>query len=103
MSRNAETITYKKEDVLKILADINTIVVSLDRIGSAGAEMPLEDHDRMAGEFVRQWDVFRMLASARKILSDRFSDELGDDDKDELEREMEDVPFWRSDARSRPD
>ena len=45
-------------------------------------------------DFVIESSLAGKMAEARKIFSSRFSDELGDDDMDELEREMQDIKYW---------
>ncbi len=43
------------------------------------------------------WRVSQKLSEIRSILSEKFSDELGDDDMDELERCMKDIKYWSMD------
>jgi hypothetical protein len=38
--------------------------------------------------------TFHHLAISRQILCGAFSDELGPDDMDELERELKDMEYW---------
>ena len=71
----------------------------MDRIGSAEAELREEGKPENEGidllsDFFQDWSVFRKLASARMILGDAFSRELGDDEMDELEREFQDLQYW---------
>ena len=92
---NNNIVEVDRNDLISSLRDLNTIVVSLARIGSfaAGAEdVSLED--KLTVDFLRDWDVFRRLASVREKLSAPFSDELGEDGMDELEREMKEIPIW---------
>jgi hypothetical protein len=87
-------VAIDRESLLRVLRDLNTIVVSLDRIGSAASGLTKEEYHRISSEFLDNWDVFQKLSQARAILSDPFSREEGPDLMDELEREMEDVPYW---------
>ena len=94
-----ETVTYKRRDIINILRDLEMIVVSLDRIGSAEAELlemgkPEHEVNSILSDWFDDWDVFRKLALARRILDEAFSRELGDDDMDELEREFQDLQYW---------
>ena len=94
-----ETVTYKRRDIINILRDLNLIVVSIDRIGSVEAELrekgkPENEGIALLSDFFQDWGVFRKLASARMILGDAFSRELGDDEMDELEREFQDLQYW---------
>jgi hypothetical protein len=97
------TICYSREEILKVLRTLDTCVVSLDRIGSSGAELSQAEFDEVLREFIVGWDVTRQLAHARRILSEPFSEELGEDDMDELEREMQDVPRWSFNKRAPPE
>lgn len=97
--RSKETITIKKADLIDILRDINMIVVSIDRIGSCAPETGRAANDRLLLEFIDQWDVWRKLSEIRAKLSESFSSELGEDNMDELEREMQDIPYWTSQRR----
>jgi hypothetical protein len=98
-----ERVSYAREELLKVMRTLECVVVSLDRIGSSTAAMSQPDQDRILSEFVDQWDVSRRLAEARRILSESFSYELGEDDMDELEREMQDVSFWSINKRAPPE
>ncbi len=102
MPTDQSKVAYVKRDIVRILRDINSIVVSLDRIGSVSASIEPEEHDKMLADFVRTWEVFHKLAEARSVLSQAFSQELGDDEMDELERAMEGVPYWSLTSRYPP-
>lgn len=74
------------------------MVVSLDRIGSEYSEgegkKSNEELNYLLADFIFEWEVFRKLAHARKILDSAFSSELGDDDMDKMEREFQDLQYW---------
>jgi hypothetical protein len=90
-----EKVCYRKKDIIKILADLNVIVVSLDRIGSYYNDCKsAEEYHALSSNFLNDWKVLRRLANARGILDSAFSYELGDDDMDELEREFKDLQYW---------
>ncbi len=90
-----EKVSYRRKDIIKILADLNMMVVSLDRIGSYYSDCKtVEEYHALSSNFLDDWKVFCKLASARKILDSAFSRELGDDDMDELEREFQDLQYW---------
>src|SRR5207302_1920981 len=46
-------------------------------------------------DFIRRHKIFRKAARARRILSAPFPTTLANDDMSELEREMQDVPYWK--------
>ncbi len=90
-----EVVFYRKKDIIEVLADLNMMVVSLDRIGSYHSECKsIEEYNALNSNFLTDWDVTRKLAKARKILDTAFSRKLGDDDMDELEREFKNLQYW---------
>jgi hypothetical protein len=70
------------------------LVVSLDQIGSASYDMTEAENNAALSDFMRRHKMFRKLARARAILSAPFPTELGADEMDELEREMQDIQYW---------
>lgn len=96
-----DTVTYDRKKIIQIIKDLNVLVVSTDRIGSA-------HHDRESDEqynamFVRFFDecgFFRKLAEARAVLSDAFPYETGEDEMDELEREMQNLKYWGNESKN---
>ena len=94
MTQN-QKVCYRRKDIIKILADLNVLVVSLDRIGSYYSECKSkEEYQALSSNFLDEWKILPKLASARKILDSAFSSELGEDDMDELEREFQDLQYW---------
>ena len=91
---SSSELCYNRESIVEVLRDIEQIVVSLDRIGSSWEDLGEETAHITLSTFVTEWCVFRKLASARQVLSEPFSEELGPDDMDELEREMGSVAYW---------
>ncbi len=92
-------ITYPRKKIIEVLRTLNELVVSLDRIGSASYDMTKAEHDAALTDFIQRHKIFRKAAQARRILSAPFPTTLGPDDMDELEREMEDVPYWKARKR----
>jgi hypothetical protein len=95
-------VQISRADLIAVLRDLNTIVVSTDRIGSCAGEVGQEQHDRLLLDFFDQWDVWKKLSRARSKLSEPFSYELGEDNMSELERELEDTPYWSFSNRLPP-
>ncbi len=90
-----EKIFYRRKDIIKILADLNVMVVSLDRIGSYYSECGnIEEYHALSSNFLDEWKILPKLTNARKILNSAFSSEFGDDDMDELEREFQGLQYW---------
>jgi hypothetical protein len=57
--------------------------------------MTSAEHDAALTDFIQRHKVFRKMAQARAILSKPFSESVGPDGMDELEREMQGVPYWK--------
>jgi hypothetical protein len=91
-----ETVTYERECILKVIKDLNILVVSIDRIGAAyHSRESDEDYNAMFVRFFDEFGFFKKLAEARAILSDTFSNEVGHDGMDELERELLGLKYWK--------
>lgn len=90
-----EIVCYRKKDIIKILAYLNMMVVSLDRIGSSYEDCESdEEYHTLSSNFLDNWRVLPKLSRVRTILDAPFSNELGDDNMDELEREFKDLEYW---------
>jgi hypothetical protein len=89
-------VSYKKTEIIEVLRTIEELVVSLDRIGSNAFEQTKEEHNATLAAFIQEHGIFGKVAQARHTLSAPFSRELGPDDMEELEREMQKVHYWTS-------
>jgi len=87
-----KNVTYPRKKILEVLRTLNEIVVSLDHIGSASYDMTKRERLAALEDFISGHHIFRKAAKARTILSGAFSTRVGG--MDELEREMQDVPYW---------
>ena len=93
-------MAISRDDLVAALRNLEAIVVSLDRIGSCASEMGDDEYKNVLVSFLDEWRVFARLSEARRILSEPFGNELGNDGMDELERELEGVRVWQKDSRS---
>lgn len=100
-SSDEEIVTFCREDVVRILRDLEVLVVSLDHIEAAARDVGDEEEARYLRDFVEQWRVLEKLANMRAVLSDAFSRTPGDDLMGELERKVHDVSVWTS-TETRP-
>src|SRR5688500_3976053 len=92
---NTETIAYEKEKIIRVLRDLNVLVVSIDRIGSAWHDrVSDEQYNAMFLQFFDEFEFYKKLAAARRVLSDAFPDAAGEDGMDELERRCQDLKYW---------
>ena len=87
-------IEYSEESVLDVLRTLNELVVSLDRIGTATADLAPERRGAIIDAFIQDHGIFKKAARARAILSEPFPTALGPDDMEFLEREMQSVTYW---------
>ena len=95
----SDQVTLERSDLLEVLRSLNSIVVSLDRLTMAHADLDAEQwHAAIVDYFLRS-KALMALPRARKLLSAPFSAELGPDQMDELERAMEEAggEFWSLD------
>jgi hypothetical protein len=97
-----DEITYPRAEIVQVLRDLNILVVSIDRIGSYTHDMSSSEAATLLDEFLDAWDVWPRLVRARRLLSAPFSTELGPDDREELERELEGTPYWSPSRRHPP-
>ena len=73
-----ESVTYNKSAITQILKDLNVLVVSIDRIGSAWHERESdEQYNKMFVKFFDEFGFSKKLASARTVLSEPFTSEAG--------------------------
>lgn len=98
MSRPANAILkYKYEDIVKILIDMEKTLMSLHYISSCyykdGEEKVTADlrmaYERETTRYIDECHVTQRLAQARAVLTSAFDLTLGDDELDDIEREMQ--------------
>lgn len=102
MLKENENITLSGKEAIEILKEIEFIFISLHKIGSAYAKPVREklsddEYDSYCKEttkFIDENGIQERLAFIRRVISDKFNDELGDDDMDDIEREMQDITYW---------
>jgi len=87
-------IEYNESDIISILKDINEFVVSLAKMDSVYHESGKQAWKDEMIDYLITRKVFDRLANVRAKLSTPFPTDLGDDDMDFLEREMQDVNYW---------
>ena len=97
-SVECHTLAYSRDEILGVLRDLEQIVVSLDRIGSATAKSNTTEQNSVLVQFFDDWNVCAKLARARTVLGSAFSETPGTDGMDELERSLVDVPIWSIEA-----
>lgn len=94
MMEKNEEIKLTGSEALKILREINLILISLHDMGAYYMDKDTLEYEKETTRFVDEWKVTSRLAQVRGILSEKFDNTLGDDDMDDLERAMEDLKYW---------
>ena len=88
--------TISENDLVKLLADIDLVVVSLDRIGSSSEN--LEKARSQTAAFFGNPSMFRRLARMRRVLSEVFDKSASPKAAKRLEATLQRVKYWRNDA-----
>ncbi|WP_336664362.1 DUF4303 domain-containing protein [Elizabethkingia meningoseptica] len=92
MSKSNNKIKLSEEEALKIIIDLDQIVVSLDKIKSHFAEdSDFQKHDKILSDYIINEKVNQTLAQIRGLLSSKFSLSVGEDD---LERACSTNRYW---------
>ncbi|MDV2446149.1 hypothetical protein CMU93_01370 [Elizabethkingia anophelis] len=95
MSKSNNKIKLSEEEALKIIVDLDQIVVSLDKIKSHFAEdNNFQKHDKTLSDYIINEKVNQTLAQIRGLISSKFSLSIGEDDMDDLERACSTNRYW---------
>ncbi|MGJ1385852.1 DUF4303 domain-containing protein [Sphingobacterium spiritivorum] len=95
MSKSNNKIKLSEEEALKIIVDLDQIVVSLDKIKSHFAEdSDFQKHDKILSDYIINEQVNQTLSQIRGLLSSKFSLSVGEDDMDDLERACSTNRYW---------
>jgi hypothetical protein len=103
MKKENEFVTFKGEDVIEVLCEVEYILISLRDIanyyyvhlaGPATAETDFA-YAVETTRFIDQNRINDRLNKMRRILAEPFDEGLGDDDMDDIERVVEKLKFWR--------
>ena len=102
MLKENEEITLTGQEAINILSDIECILISLKNIARYyynNQDKEISDLDKLkyyqeTSDFIDDNKITHRLASIRKIISEKFNDELGNDDMDDIERELEKLEYW---------
>ncbi|OPC03679.1 hypothetical protein BAS09_08355 [Elizabethkingia ursingii] len=95
MSKSNNKIKLSEEEAVKIIVDLDQIVVSLDKIKSHFAEdSNFQKHDKTLSDYIINEKVNQTLAQIRGLLSSKFSLSIGEDNMDDLERACSTNRYW---------
>lgn len=95
MGKSNNKINLSEEEAVKIIVELDQIVVSFDKIKSHFAEeKDIQKHDKTLSDYIVNEKVNQTLAQIRSLLSSKFSLTIGEDDKDDLERACSRNQYW---------
>jgi len=95
MLRENEKITLSGDEAINVLKEINLILISLHDMGSYYMDKDKREYEKETTRFIDEWKVTHRLSKIRGIISEKFNNELGNDDMDDLERAMERLKYWQ--------
>jgi hypothetical protein len=93
-ARATEGGSISREKLLELSRDLNTLVVSLDRIGSSFYD-DQQGFERALAEFLVEWRVAERLTRARRIVDDAL---LGPNPTPEEEEALDHGEYWEPPA-----
>ncbi|WP_323639795.1 hypothetical protein [Pectobacterium polonicum] len=100
MLKENEKITFYGSEIIEVIKEVNYILISLNKIGNHYYNEAEISNERMieykleTADFIDRNEICTKLANIRKILSEKFNDELGTDDMDDIERATEETIYW---------
>jgi hypothetical protein len=95
MADNTPNVVVDRRALIEAVRELNTLAVSLDRLGSFYADKSVRDREEALALFARDWDLFGRLSRARRILHEALTDAVASEEmEDELERALDDTPYW---------
>ena len=102
MLEENKKITLTGEEAITILSEVEYILISLRNIAryychKESGEITDSEKNKYYKEttnFIDENNITHRLALIRRVVSEKFEDELGDDDMDDIERELEKLRCW---------
>lgn len=102
MLEKNEMIELSGGEAILIIKEIAYVLISLNKIAEyyyhGTDEQPTEqtaiDYALETTRFIDQNQITRRLAKARRVVSEKFDNKLGDDEMDDVERELELLKYW---------
>lgn len=97
MLKTNEKIILTFHEAIEVLKEIEVILISLHRMGSYYfcMDKDQEGYEKETTRFIDESMVTHRLAKVRKILSMKFDDTCGADEMDDIEREMQNLKYWK--------
>ena len=93
-----QNLVFAENDVIEVLRHLNSVVVSLDRLVAARADLPEDVWQKAVTDYVLTSQALKAMSQCRAVLARPFPNDLGADQMSVLERALEDGEFWSSRA-----
>ena len=87
-----EKIEIETRKVVELLADLEYLVVSLDKIGSVA--LSRESRALELEQFIAEGEVFSRLASIRRALAEELDEFLSAEERESVEEKLEQIRPW---------
>lgn len=100
MLKENENIQLSGEEAIEILKQIEFILISLRNIaryyydGKNSNEINRTQYEKQTTKFIDNNHITYKLADIRAKIANKFNTQLGDDDMDDIERELLRLTFW---------
>ncbi|WP_050019304.1 hypothetical protein [Kosakonia cowanii] len=102
-----EEISLSGDKAIKILTDVGYILISLRDIArhyydNVDGEITSEGRSAYCEEttrFIDENEITKKLANIRRVISEEFNLEPGDDEMDDIERELENIHYWKPSSK----
>lgn len=98
-----EEISLSGDEAIKILTDVEYIFISLRDIArhyydNVDGDITSEHRASYCEEttrFIDENEITKKLANIRRVISEKFNLKPGDDEMDDIERELENIRYWK--------
>lgn len=87
-------VTYKGEDMLLVLQEIEYILISLHKMGSYYCDKDRRCYEEETTNFIDNSLICDRLAKIRKCLCMGFDLRVGEDEMDDVERACSGISCW---------
>lgn len=95
MSKNNNEIKLSEEEAVKMIIDLDQIIVSFDKIKSHFAdESDAQKQDKALSDYIVSEKVNQTLAQIKALLSSKFRLKMGEDAMDDLEKACSTNQYW---------
>lgn len=90
MATKRERYVVGEQKLIKVITDLNFLVVSLDRLGASTDG----ENEANASTFLKETRAFRRLVNARRVLTDAFDGSATPEAVRRLETKLSRLKYW---------